>query len=230
MVVFDMAGTTVNEDNVVYKTLQWVIEQEGIVTNLDEVLKLGGGKEKEQAIRDIVATKVADSDEVEAITRKAFTNFKNQLAQAYEKLEVKAFDGVEAMFKLLKQNNIKVVLNTGYNEATAQSLLEKLDWKEGEDIDLLVTASHVSNSRPAPDMIELAMEKLNVSDATTVAKVGDTGVDIEEGKNANCGITIGITTGAQTKEKIAEAGPDFIIDHVNDLVRILKLETISFDV
>lgn len=227
MVIFDMAGTTVNEDNVVYKTLQWAIEQEGIETNLDEVLALGGGKEKEQAIRDIVATKIDNPIEVEAITGKAFANFKNQLAKSYEALDVKAFDGVEEMFSLLRQNNIKIVLNTGYNEATAKSLLKKLGWKEGKDIDLLVTASNVKNGRPAPDMITLAMEKLNIVQAASVAKIGDTGIDIEEGKNANCGCAVGITTGAQSREQIGEAGPDHIIEHIEDLAGILNLEKIA---
>ena len=50
MVVFDMAGTTVNEDNVVYKTLQQVINNAGYDFTLKQVLAEGAGKEKLQAI------------------------------------------------------------------------------------------------------------------------------------------------------------------------------------
>ena len=46
MVVFDMAGTTVNEDNLVYKTVQKVINDEGFAIELDQVLLNGAGKEK----------------------------------------------------------------------------------------------------------------------------------------------------------------------------------------
>ena len=54
MVVFDMAGTTVDEDNVVYKTLQSEINKAGFSFSLEQVLAEGAGKEKRQAIKDIL--------------------------------------------------------------------------------------------------------------------------------------------------------------------------------
>ncbi|MBS1527010.1 MAG: HAD family hydrolase, partial [Bacteroidetes bacterium] len=54
MVVFDMAGTTVDENNVVYKTVQQAINQAGFNVTLDEVLAQGAGKEKLQAIKDVL--------------------------------------------------------------------------------------------------------------------------------------------------------------------------------
>ena len=56
LIVFDMAGTVVNEDNVVYKTLQKVINQKGFELTLDFILEHGAGKEKHQAIKDIFVT------------------------------------------------------------------------------------------------------------------------------------------------------------------------------
>ena len=44
MVVFDMAGTTVNENNVVYKTLQKAINEAGYNFTLEKVLAEGAGK------------------------------------------------------------------------------------------------------------------------------------------------------------------------------------------
>ena len=55
MVVFDMAGTTVDEQNVVYKTLHKAIVNYGIETSLETVLEFGAGKEKHQAIKDILS-------------------------------------------------------------------------------------------------------------------------------------------------------------------------------
>ncbi|WP_200890708.1 hypothetical protein [Pedobacter lusitanus] len=46
MVVFDMAGTTVNENNLVYKTLRNAINNAGFEFSLEEVLAEGAGKEK----------------------------------------------------------------------------------------------------------------------------------------------------------------------------------------
>jgi phosphonatase-like hydrolase len=130
----------------------------------------------------------------------------------------------ERFFDYEKQG-IKVVLNTGYNRATATGLLSKLNWIEGEDIDLLVTASDVSNNRPAPDMIDYAIKHFAIADPTTVIKVGDSAIDIEEGKNAGCGKTFGVTTGAQTREQIQVAEPTAVVD---DLLEILdKIELVA---
>ena len=52
MVVFDMAGTTVNEDNIVYKALRNAINSVGgFDLSLEEVLEHGAGKEKLEAIK-----------------------------------------------------------------------------------------------------------------------------------------------------------------------------------
>ena len=50
LVVFDMAGTTVDEDNVVYKTVRAAINAAGYQFTQDQVQAAGAGKEKSQAI------------------------------------------------------------------------------------------------------------------------------------------------------------------------------------
>lgn len=129
--------------------------------------------------------------------------------------------GAEAVFKQLRQNEILVVLNTGYHATIAKLLLDKLNWKVGEEIDLLVTASDVNKGRPSPDMILLAMEKLHIINPNSVVKVGDSIVDIMEGKNAGCGINIGVTTGAQNEEMLLMAAPDFVIHGLDEILPIV---------
>jgi phosphonatase-like hydrolase len=220
LVVFDMAGTTVDEDNVVYKTVQKVINDEGFNVSLEEVLKYAAGKEKHQAISDVLraCTPLTDINQVADI---AFSKFKIALKNAYDTLEIKTFEGTEQLFKDLRENQIKVVLNTGYDGKTANLLLKKLNWTVGETVDGLVTADDVENGRPGPEMILLAMKNTGVMDAEKVLKVGDSAIDIEEGKNANCGITAGVLTGAQNRTQIQEANPTYIIESLNELRAIL---------
>ena len=219
MIVFDMAGTTVDEDNVVYKTLQDAIVHYSYPVSLDQVLEFGAGKEKLQAIIDILENtgfKVSPEN-IDLI----FAYFIDKLAKNYDTLDVKPLPDVERTFKHLKERNIKVVLNTGYNRKTAESLIVKLGWEESNQFDLLITASDVDNNRPWPDMILLAMSKLNILDPKKVLKVGDSTVDIQEGQNAECLLSIGITSGAHTREQLREADPDFIINNVSELIGII---------
>ena len=219
MIVFDMAGTTVDEDNVVYKTLQDAIVHYSYPVSLDQVLEFGAGKEKLQAIIDILENTgfEVSPENIDLI----FAYFIDKLAKNYDTLDVKPLPDVELTFKHLKERNIKVVLNTGYNRKTAESLIVKLGWEESNQFDLLITASDVNNNRPRPDMILLAMSKLNILDPKKVLKVGDSTVDIQEGQNAECLLSIGITSGAHTREQLREADPDFIINNVSELLGII---------
>jgi len=215
-----MAGTTVDEGNVVYHTLHKAIEKQCPSVTFEDVLKWGAGKEKLQAIRETLAGKNISLNE-EPI-KEIFQDFLTLLDKAYENLIVVPTKNSERLFKELKFLGIKVVLNTGYNHATASLLLQKLYWEKGVQYDLLVTSSDVSNNRPMPDMILFAMEKLSINDAATVVKVGDSTIDIEEGRNAGCKYSIGVTTGAHTRTELLMANPDYIFDNIYDILSILK--------
>lgn len=220
MVVFDMAGTTVNEENAVYKTIRKAINEEGYDFTLEEVLSEGAGKEKLQAVNSVLALRGISNAELAV---KIFTSFNIQLDQVYKTMPITEQPNASLLFKRLRDLGIFVVLNTGYSREVAESLLTKLGWKTGQQIDLLVTASDVPRNRPFPDMIVYAMNKMGLTDANKVAKVGDSAIDIEEGKNAGCLLNVGITTGAQTRQQLGAAEPTAIIDDLMELLPIIEL-------
>jgi phosphonatase-like hydrolase len=219
MVVFDLAGTVINEDNVVYKTLQRAINEKGFAFSLEEVLAEGAGKEKLQAIKSVLGVYAQNHDE--NLANEIYNRFIVYLKEAYNLQDILPQANAEDLFRQLKEKNILVVLNTGYNRETAQSLLTKLGWEKGVQYDGLVTATDVPHNRPNPDMILLAMEQFGITNAKEVAKVGDSTIDIEEGKNAGCSLNIGITTGAHTFEQLQSAKPDHIINNLLELLPLL---------
>ena len=219
MVVFDMAGTTLNENNVVYKTLQKALNEKGFNFSLEQVLAEGAGKEKLQAIKSIMGAYAQNYNDL--LAEEIYTHFIGLLKEAYDKLEILPQDNAVELFKALKQRNILVILNTGYNFETAASLINKLGWQKGVEFDGLVTSTDVRKNRPEPDMILFAMERFNVQNGREIIKVGDSIIDIEEGQNAGCLLNIGITTGAHTKEQLESAAPDYIIDNLLELLPIV---------
>lgn len=216
LVVFDMAGTTVDEGNVVYKTVREAINAAGYGFTQEQVHEYGAGKEKSQAIRDVLALDGNNHPEEEVQT--IFADFKTRLKTAYASLEVREQAGAGAVFSQLHSRGVKVALNTGYDRKTAEGLVAKIGWVEGKDFDVLVTASDVENGRPAPDMIHLAMQHSGVSEPKRVMKVGDSQIDIEEGQSADCGVVLGITTGAQTERQLAEAKPTKVVHCLDDIL------------
>src|SRR6266567_1428385 len=101
MVVFDMAGTTVDENMLVYKTLQRAINEAGYDFTLDQVLAEGAGKEKVQAIKDILKTYAGTEDE--QLTASIYQNFLPLLTKGYEEMTITPMPGAEEIFRTLQQ-------------------------------------------------------------------------------------------------------------------------------
>ena len=219
MIVFDMAGTVIDENNVVYKTLLKAINAEGYQLTLDQVLEEGAGKEKFQAIKDITQKQAGVVND--EIRHNIFQRFQAELSTAYDMINIKAQPGAEDLFRELRDKGIYVVLNTGYDTKVAASILKKVGWKEGKQFDAMITASDVVNRRPAADMIELAKKRFGLDGSAQIVKVGDSTIDIEEGQNAKCYLSIGITTGAHTREQLLGAKPDLIIDNLLEILPLL---------
>ncbi len=211
LIIFDMAGTTVDEDNIVYKTVHRAVERAGFEVPLETVLLIAAGKEKLQAIKDVLAEAIGNTA-TEETALAVHLDFTHLLETAYSEHTARPMPGAEFVFEKLQERGIFVVLNTGYRRPVADHLLRQLGWLDHPNIDLVVTADDVEQGRPHPDMIFKAMDELDILDPKSVVKIGDSIVDIEEGLNAGCGIVAGITTGAQTAEQLKTAAPTHIFN------------------
>jgi phosphonatase-like hydrolase len=214
--VFDMAGTVLNEGNVVYKTVHRSIVEAGWTVDLDTVLLHGAGKEKLQAIRDVIA-ELDGTPAADEVVMPIYAQFQRYLDEAYRDGVFEEQPGATAIFEYLQSNNIRVVINTGYSRLIADHLIQRLGWQGSPLIDMVVTADDVSKGRPHPDMIVLAMNHLQIVDQSAVFKIGDSIIDIVEGQNAGCGFNFGITTGAHTREQLLMASPTAVLDHLEEL-------------
>ncbi|MFT6319247.1 MAG: phosphonatase-like hydrolase [Granulosicoccus sp.] len=219
LVIFDMAGTAINEDNLVYQTILITLKYHGIKIDLETVLEHCAGKEKRDAIRDVIE-EVNKKRPTETLVDEIHLEFKKNLKVIYETAEMEVFPSVQKVLKTLKEKEVKISFNTGYTREVAEQILKNVNIQVGKDIDVLMTASDVTNSRPAPDMINEICKKLEIP-ANLAIKIGDSSVDVQEGKNAKCKYSIGITTGAQTRSQMEKANPDFIIDDMLELLPII---------
>ncbi len=220
LVIFDMAGTAIDEDNLVYKTIVESLKHDGIQTDLNTVLEYCAGKEKKDAIRDVIK-EITKKNPTAELVDKIHEEFKRNLYTIYKTAKMQVFPSVQKVIETLKQKDVKVSFNTGYSREVAEQILKNVDIHIGQDIDVLMTASDVKNSRPAPDMIIEICKKLEIPSNLAI-KIGDSSVDIQEGKNAKVKYSIGITTGAQNRTQMEKASPDFIIDDMLELLPIIE--------
>jgi len=220
MVVFDMAGTTIDEQKMVYKCVRAALSEYGFEFSLEEVLLRIGGMNKREGIALLM--KSEDENITEEAVQVVFDLFKQNVEDAYrEDAEIKEMDGATELFQFLQSNNIKVVLDTGYFRSTADLLIDKMGWLENGLIDYSVTSDEVLIGRPEPYMIEKAKEHFSIIDADEIVKVGDTRSDIEEGKNAGCKYIVGVSSSQYSKEDLLQMGATHAIDQLSELKEIL---------
>ena len=226
LVVFDMAGTTVSDKNYVGLAFQQAMKLHGFEVPIEEVNPIMG-YEKPLAIKMMLEKKVDDSA---LITSDLITNihkeFVLKMIQFYtESPDIKPLPDVDNTFLILKNAGIKIALNTGFSRDIASVIVKRLGWEN--KIDLLVASDEVPKGRPFPDMIQKIMKELNVSTAESIAKVGDTEVDVNEGINAGCKYVIAVTTGAFTREELLPYNPTHIVDNVAEILNIIGVSSLK---
>ncbi len=71
-------------------------------------------------------------------------------------------------------------------------------------------------------MIHTLMQRLLIADVKNVAKVGDTESDMEEGRNAGCGLVVAITTGTSAPDQLLPYHPDHLIHSLQGLPALIQ--------
>jgi phosphonatase-like hydrolase len=181
------------------------------------------GFRKMDAIAQLLEKFAPDQKDEEVLIDRIHTHFIDKMIEFYRSDETLApLPHVEPVFTSLKRLGIKIALNTGFTRSITDTILHRLRWDDRSPlIDQVICSDEVARGRPHPDMIQALMDKLGVESAARVVKVGDTEVDVEEGRNAGCGKVVSVTTGAYTREQLQPYQPDFIIDDLAELLPII---------
>ena len=221
LVVFDMAGTTVHDDNGVNRCLRGSLETAGLTVQPAAVNAVMGLPKREALRRLIEPSPLAREllPRIEAIHADFAARMRSHYASDPSVREV---SGTSAVFRWLRQAGIAVAVNTGFSRDIAQIILDRLGWEREGLINASVTSDEVKRGRPHPDMIRYLMRRLGIANAKEVAKVGDTPVDLEEGHQAGCGLVIGVTQGTHTREQLAAFPHTHLIESVAKLPTLLE--------
>lgn len=151
--------------------------------------------------------------------------------------------GAIKLIKSLQNQGIKVGTTTGYVDEMMNNIIP-IATAKGLLPDAIVSSSEVSGGRPAPWMVYLNCEVMDVYPLSQMVKIGDTVADIQEGKNAGMW-TVGLTKSgnelglslaeadaldpvllaekiATAGRKLLNAGADFVAEGVWDCWPILE--------
>ena len=218
LAMFDMAGTTVNDKVdgyplMVISMIRAFAKHE--IALAPEVIDKHRGKQKSEAIQTLLkeVAELSPAD-AERVGDNVYHDFLHELESNLSRIS--EIDGATELFRHLKSKNIHVGVGSGFPMGIVQAIISRLGWLDKGLLDYVGSAEQVGVGRPNPKMIHDAMHQLGVTDGRKVVKIGDTVVDVQEGKNAGAW-TVAVLTGSQMKTQLRAAGPDYILSSIREL-------------
>lgn len=215
--VFDMAGTTVNEGGLVYKTLYKTISNFGLNINSEKDITPWHGSNKYEVLDHFLRESVIKKSYFKELQPSLHKVFETNLINSYSDSNNLSLihKNLPEHFNNLRENGVKIFLNTGYSCDIQESIIESLNMNEF--IDDYISSEQVPKGRPRPFMIDKLMMNNNINFTSQVIKFGDTPNDIKEGINAGCYQSVGVLSGASDYYTLYKAGARKIIDSVMDI-------------
>jgi HAD superfamily hydrolase (TIGR01509 family) len=125
--------------------------------------------------------------------------------------------GVDEMLKQL-HGRYPMSVVSARDEAGTLTFLEQFDLVKYFDV--IVTGLSAKHTKPYPDPILLAAQKMNVSPEACLM-IGDTTVDIRAGKSAGTQ-TVGVLCGFGEEPELKKMGADLILQDTTKLLDVLK--------
>jgi pyrophosphatase PpaX len=148
-----------------------------------------------------------------------------QLVDVYRKHNVEKHDLLVAIFPHvkevltdLKNTGHKLAVVTNKMRLTAEMGLRLFELEPL--IDVLVTIEDTTKHKPEPEPLLFAMDKLG-AEAEAALMVGDSPYDIMAGKAAGTA-TCGVSWSLRGKEGLIEYQPDYLIDDMKELLKIVR--------
>lgn len=229
LLVCDMTGTTVEEGGVVtmaiatnlergvYKILRQTMVDAGLDVTEEQMHPWHGAK-KEAVIENFLKVAGTPSPLIPRLVDSIGEEFLRTIDAAYfaandEDSCLRYIDpSLPEYVRSLQAGGTKVGLDTGHPREIQDGLMTKLDLHDL--VDASVSSYEVVKGRPYPYMIFDLMIKTKVMDVNRVAKAGDTVRDIQQGRNAGCGLVIGVLSGADSAEELLKAGADIVVPNI----------------
>lgn len=216
-VLFDMDGTLLDTAKDFYAIIQSMRAERGLPELTNESLFRQNISRGALAMVACGFALEHDSPELEALRDEFLVRYDLQHAQFTE-----PFAGVLELLKRLDDAGIRWGVATNKPLRFAQPIMDALNLSARSAV--LLCPDHVEHSKPAPDMLLLACEQLQL-DPREVIYVGDDQRDIDAGRAANMH-TVAVRYGYnQSEDNPANWGADAVIDEITELEALLEMQS-----
>lgn len=232
LVVFDMAGTTVQDRHEVEMCFIEAASHTGLSVMPERILALQGYSKI--YVFELLWTEMIgeNHNDLKELVDNSYKVFCDILENHYYTTNIFPTNGCLEIFDYLKLKNIKIALTTGFYRKVTNIILGKLGWLEGLNehnigskysiIQASIASDEVIKGRPEPFMIHKAMKLLNVHDSTSVINIGDTPSDLKSGIRAGCRMSLGVTNGTHKRSQLSIHRNDGLLNNILELKQFIK--------
>lgn len=207
--LFDFDGTLLDTNELIIQTFQYVLGN-----------RFPGKYERIDILPFLGPTLHETFDSIDSEkTEEMIAEYRAWNISMHDELAIE-FDSVSETMRLLKAAGMKMgIVSTKRNDMIERGL--KLLDVEGV-FDVIIGLNDVTNTKPDPEPILLALEKLGAAKEEAMM-IGDNYHDIEGGRNAGVR-TAGVAWSAKGEEFLQTFQPDYMLQHISDLLDIIKEE------
>jgi HAD superfamily hydrolase (TIGR01509 family) len=224
--IFDVDGTLLDTNGWHVEAWRRAFESRGYAIAADRIeSEIGKGSDK------VVGAVLGPSGEDEHGEALREAHAENFLQLAKEQKFV-VFPQAPQLLEALRERGLKTALATSSNQVHLDAVQKSASIELPPLVDLITTKDDAANSKPDPDLVLAAVEKLGLSPAQC-AMLGDTPYDAQACKKAGV-VCIGVLTGGHTLETLIGAGARAVyrdaadvLEHLDEVLQIASPTQVS---
>ncbi len=213
-VVFDLDGTLLNTVDSIKYYLNRALAKEGLDSVDTETVKILAGKGAKDLINKGFKNGGINLSEEELVRKTAVYVADYDSDPCYL---TEIYDGIPELLYSLKEKGIKLAVLSNKPNSSINFIVPKFF---GEILfDRVQGATETLPRKPDPAVLLKILNELKLSPEECLF-VGDSGVDMETGKNAEA-YSCGVLWGFRSEEELRTSGADYIVSHPLEILNII---------
>lgn len=212
LIIFDFDGTLGDTKRNIVTTMQMTIAELHLPNRSEEECAATIGLPLAGCFR----TLFPDIQE-ELIPRCAET-YRRFFNENLKTIQPEAFPGVVETLSILHQKGFVLTIASSRSRNSLTELTQNMGI--ANYISYILGADDVKEAKPKPEPVLKTLKAMNFEPSQALV-VGDMAVDIQMGANAGAK-TCGVTWGNGTKDELENAGATFIIDRMEEILKIVE--------
>jgi phosphoglycolate phosphatase len=210
LVLFDMDGTLVDSQNIIYEGVRRSFAEAGIeAPSRDQVLAIIG-----RSLPEAIGT-LLDRDERDDLVTRVVASYRaafQDMRRMAEHFEVLYPGAKETVANLKSRPDVVLGIATGKSRRGVASIIATHGF---DDVFATIQTADTHPSKPDPSMVLTALHEVGTTRERTIM-IGDSSYDMQMARAAGVS-ALGVSWGYQSADKLVLAGAEAIVDTFSEV-------------